>query len=80
MMENRISLELEAVEVANANSKPPLIFQLPPWKGREVLEEAQNAPVCMYPAGVRKIAVNTGKWGKFRSISSARNILPLLLM
>lgn len=63
-MENRVSLEPEAVEVSNANSKPPLIFQMPPWKGREVLEEAQNAPVCMYPAGVRKIAVSTGEWGK----------------
>ncbi|MCI8363621.1 MAG: alpha/beta hydrolase fold domain-containing protein [Eubacterium sp.] len=63
-MGNRISLESEAVEVANANSKPPLIFQMPPWKGREVLEKAQNAPVCMYPAGVRQIAVNTGEWGE----------------
>lgn len=63
-MKNRISLEPEAVEVANASAKPPLIFQLPPWEGRQVLEEAQNTPVCMYPANVRKTAVDTGDWGK----------------
>lgn len=63
-MKNRISLEPEAVEVANANCTPPLIFQMPPWKGREVLEEAQNAPVCMYPADFRKLDVNTGEWGE----------------
>lgn len=64
MMERRISLEPEAVEVSDANSKPPLIFQLPPWKGRQVLEEAQSTPVCMYPADISKITVNTGKWGE----------------
>lgn len=73
-MRNRISLEPEAVEVANANSKPPLIFQMPPWKGRKVLEEAQDAPVCMYPADVRKIDVRMGEWGRFQSISSTRTI------
>ena len=62
-MGNRISLELDALEVCNANAKPPFIFQLPPWKGREVLEEAQNTPVHMYPADVTSIDVNTGKWG-----------------
>lgn len=63
-MQNRISLEPEAVAVANANAKPPLIFQIPPRKGREVLEEAQNTPVCMYPAVIRKVDVNTGGWGE----------------
>lgn len=81
-MERRISLEPEAAEVSAANSKPPLIFQLPPWKGRQVLEEAQSTPVCMYPADVRKIAVNTGKWGEIpvyiicpEQISSPDNVI-----
>ena len=81
-MERRISLEPEAAEVSAANSKPPLIFQLPPWKGRQVLEEAQSTPVCMYPADVRKIAVNTGKWGEIpvyivcpEQISSPANVI-----
>lgn len=63
-MQNRISLEPEAVEVCDANAKPPLIFQLPPCKGRKVLEEAQSTPVHMYPADVREITVNTGEWGE----------------
>ncbi len=82
MMERRISLEPEAVEVSDANSKPPLIFQLPPWKGRQVLEEAQSTPVCMYPADISKITVNTGKWGEIpvyivcpEHISSPANVI-----
>lgn len=63
-MGKRISLEPEAEEVCEANSKPPLIFQIPPRKGREVLEEAQRAPVHMYPADIRSIHVNTRKWGE----------------
>lgn len=63
-MENRISLEPEAAVVCDANSTPPFLFQMPPSKGRKVLEEAQDTPVYMSPANVRKIAVNTGKWGE----------------
>lgn len=63
-MGNRISLEPEAEEVCDANSTPPLIFQMPPRKGREVLEKAQSAPVYMYPADIQRIYVNTGKWGE----------------
>lgn len=81
-MERRISLEPEAVEVSDANSKPPLIFRLPPWKGRQVLEEAQSTPVCMYPADISKITVTTGKWGEIpvyivcpEQISSPANVI-----
>lgn len=61
-------LEPEAAEVCRANSKPPLIFQLPPWKGRMELEQAQSTPIAMYPADVRHIMVDTGKWGRYGSI------------
>lgn len=81
-MQNRISLEPEAWEVSVVASKPPLIFQMPPQKGREVLEEAQNAPVCMYPADVTRISVNTGEWGEIpvyivcpEQISSPANVI-----
>ncbi len=63
-MGNRISLEPETLEVCNANDTPPFIFQMPPKKGREVLEEAQNTSVYMYPADITRIVVNTGKWGE----------------
>lgn len=65
-MKRRISLEPEALEVCIANSKPPLIFQLPPEKGREVLEKAQSTPICMYPANVQNIVADTGKWGRVK--------------
>lgn len=59
-------LEPEAEAVCRANSKPPLIFQLPPSQGRMVLEQAQSTPIAMYPAEVRYIMVDTGKWGRIR--------------
>lgn len=63
-MECRISLEPAALEVSEASSKPPLIFELPPKEGRQILEDAQSEPVCMYPAEVRCETVNTGTWGR----------------
>ena len=65
-MIKRISLEPAAIEVSDANAVPPLIFQLPPCKGREVLEEVQSSPVCMCPAEIQKTMVNTGRWGRIR--------------
>mgnify|MGYP000385249344 CR=1 FL=1 len=41
-MKRCIPLEKAAEQVSMENSKPPLIFQLPPCKGREVLEEVQS--------------------------------------
>ncbi|MBD5394342.1 MAG: alpha/beta hydrolase [Lachnospiraceae bacterium] len=62
----RISLEQQAVEVCDANSIPPFIFQLPPDEGREILEKAQNLPVCMYQADEEQTEINTGRWGKLK--------------
>lgn len=62
-MTKRISLEPEAIAVADASAVPPLIFQLPPEKGRQILEDAQSTPVYMHPANVQKTVVGTGKWG-----------------
>ncbi|MBU3875315.1 alpha/beta hydrolase [Faecalicatena sp. AGMB00832] len=61
---NRISLEPQALEVCRQNAVPPLIFQLPPCEGRKVLEEAQSTPICMYPAEIKRMTIDTGKWGK----------------
>lgn len=62
-MERLVPLEKAAEAVCEANSKPPLIFQLPPAKGRQVLENAQNTPVYMYPATVNTMPFYTGRWG-----------------
>lgn len=62
-MQKRISLEPEAIAVCNNSAIPPLIFQLPPDRGRQILEEAQNTPIPMYPAKIQRAVVDTGKWG-----------------
>lgn len=62
-MKRRISLEPEAVAVCNESAIPPLIFQLPPSHGRQILEKAQSTPIHMYPANIQKTRVNTEKWG-----------------
>lgn len=56
-------LEPEAEEVCNQSAVPPLIFQLPPEKGRMRLEQAQNLPVYKYPAGISSRQIDTGKRG-----------------
>lgn len=63
VMKKRISLEQEAIAVSNESAVPPLIFQLPYWEGRKKLEEAQNTPICMYPARIQETVVDTGEWG-----------------
>jgi len=52
MMEKRIPLEQAAEKLCIAASVPPLIFQIPPKQGRQRLDDAQNAPVYMYPADI----------------------------
>ena len=62
-MKRCIPLEAAAEAVCSQSSIPPLIFQLPPEQGQEVLEKAQDAPVYLYPAEVSTIEVDTGGWG-----------------
>ncbi len=62
----RIPLEPAAEKVCEENSRPPLIFQLPPREGRKALETAQDSPVRKCPADVSSLLVNTGKWGGVR--------------
>ena len=62
-MRRSIPLEWQAEQVCDNASKPPLIFQLPPKEGREVLEKAQDAPVYKYPAEIKTIPFPTSNWG-----------------
>ncbi len=62
-MKRLVPLEPEAEVVCKNSSKPPLIFQLPPEEGREVLERAQDTPVYKYPAEIKSICVTTSCWG-----------------
>lgn len=62
-MKRLISLEPEAEIICKNSSKPPLIFQLPPQEGREILEKIQDTPVYKYPAEIKKCCVTTSSWG-----------------
>lgn len=63
-MKQRVPLEPAAEAVCEQSSVPPLIFQLPPEQGRQVLETAQGMPVYKYPADISSNYINTGGWGK----------------
>ena len=62
-MKRCVPLEEAAEAVCNQSAVPPLIFQLPPAQGREVLEQAQDAPVYKYPANIAACTIDTGSWG-----------------
>lgn len=62
-MRRCVPLEAEAESVCRQSDIPPLIFQLPPERGREVLEKLQDTPVHKYPANISVSEIDTGKWG-----------------
>ncbi len=62
-MRRCVQLEKAAEQVSNQNAIPPLIFQLPPKKGRERLNKAQDSPVHKCPASIFTVHVNTGRYG-----------------
>ena len=65
-MINRIPLEPAALQVCIDSSIPPLIFQLPPTQGREMLNQAQDMPVYMYPAKILSTDFSTEGFGTIR--------------
>ena len=62
-MKRAVQLEKAAEAVSNESMKCPRIYQLPPAKGREILEETQSAPAFLYPARIECTSVMTGRWG-----------------
>lgn len=62
-MNSKVILERAACEVAKQSSVPPLIFRLPVEKGRQILEDAQNAPVYKCPASIQVDSIDTLKHG-----------------
>lgn len=63
-MKRMVQLEPAAETVCRMNDTPPRIYQLPPEKGREVLEKAQDSPVYLWPARLSRGMVTTGGWGR----------------
>lgn len=62
-MKRCVPLDAAAETVCNQAAVPPLIFQLPPKRGREIFEEMQSSPVCLYPADVSMREIDTESWG-----------------
>lgn len=62
-MKREVLLEPQAEEVSNESMAQPRIYQMPPAKGRMVLEKIQSSPVEMFPAEITSMKVNTEKWG-----------------
>lgn len=58
-------LEKQAEVVSDNASIPPLIFELPPEQGREVLNKLQSTSVYKYPAAISSIRFTSKSWGSF---------------
>jgi acetyl esterase len=54
---NPIVLEPAAQQVADAFSKPPFLYEMPPAAARKVLEDAQSAPIDKLPVDEEWITV-----------------------
>lgn len=63
-MKRCIPLEAAAAAVCDQTAVSPLIFQLPPEQGRQVLERAQDTPVYLYPVDISACEADTDGWGK----------------
>ncbi|MDE7229993.1 MAG: alpha/beta hydrolase [Oscillospiraceae bacterium] len=63
-MKRCVPLEPAAEKVCRQSSVPPLIFQLPPEQGRQVLERSQDSPVFKCPADISCEYIECGKWGE----------------
>lgn len=63
-MKRCIPLEAAAEIVCDQSAVPPLIFQLPPEQGRDILEKAQSTSIYLYPADISACTIDTGRWGK----------------
>ncbi len=62
-MIEKVVLEKAASEVAIQSSSLPLIYMLPVNEGRKKLEIAQNSFVCMCPANIKMITIDTNCHG-----------------
>jgi acetyl esterase len=81
--ETKPVLEEAAQAVADANSKPPFLYELAPAEGRKVLDSVQDGDVAVPPADVEDLMIPGGPSGQV-SIRILRPVettgtLPVLL-
>jgi acetyl esterase len=64
MNNERIQLEPEAREFAAKTANPPFLFQVPPEKGRKLVDEVQSSPAKKPDVDVEETAVPGGPSGE----------------
>ncbi|MCF1685595.1 alpha/beta hydrolase [Tetragenococcus halophilus] len=63
-MTERISLEKAAIDFSKDNAEHPRIYELPPKKGRDLLEQVQESSVKKLEIDIEDQKIDTGDWGK----------------
>lgn len=63
-MSERISLEKAAIDFSDDNAEHPRIYELPPEKGRALLEKVQSSDVEKAEVEFADQLLNTGSWGE----------------
>src|SRR6186997_1745599 len=76
-------LEKAAREFAEATAKPPFLFEVPPEKGRKIVDEVQSSPVDKPEVDVNDIEVAGGPTGKVSvrilRPKGSKGVLPVIL-
>lgn len=82
-MAETVHLEPEARDFAKATANPPFLFDLPPAKGRQAVDEVQSSPVDKPAVDVEDRTIPGGPGGRFSvKILRPRNapaILPVVV-
>ncbi|MFC4770577.1 alpha/beta hydrolase [Enterococcus hermanniensis] len=63
-MTERISLEKAAIDFSEENARHPRIYEVPPEKGRALLEKVQSSDVEKAEVEFTDHLLNTGSWGE----------------
>ena len=59
----RVTLEPAAAALATATDPHPRIYELPPVKGRAILDQLQDSPVTKANVDIADQLIDTGQWG-----------------
>ena len=78
-----IQLEKAAKDFAEATAKPPFLYELPPAKGREIVDQVQSAPIDKPDVDVEDLSVPGGPTGsvpvRILRPKGAKGALPAIL-
>lgn len=82
-MAQAVHLEPAAQEFAKATANPPFLFDMPPAKGREVVDQVQSSPIDKPDVDIEEIVVPGGPTGevpvRILRPKGAKGTLPAIL-